>query len=80
MKIIQKTELLRDPNLLHCKKALDIPNLGNPGDTILYYEAGLRSRSRIRSRNESDAFGWSQSRIPNTTGSRILCPTPAPDV
>ena len=57
MKIIQKTELLRDPNLLHCKKALDIPNLGNPGDTILYYKAGLRSRSRIRSRKESDALG-----------------------
>jgi len=43
MKIIQKTWLLRDPNLMHCKRALNIPNLGNPGDTILYYKAGLRN-------------------------------------
>jgi len=37
---------------------------------------GLRGRRR----KESKVFGWSRSRIPNNTRSRIFCPTPTPEV
>ena len=40
--------------------------------------SALWSRSRSRSRKESEVFGWNRSRIRSNTGSRsgIFCPTP----
>jgi len=37
---------------------------------FVVFAAGLPTRSRSRSRRESEVFGWIWSRIPNNTGSR----------
>jgi len=54
-----------------------------PKPTNIYYLPNLPSlRAGLRSRKESEAFGWSWNRIPKYTRSRsrIFQPTPTPEV